>query len=121
MVALDENITGLAVAIEALREELAAAIAHGEGSEVKFRISPVELTVQVAVTKGVDGKIGWGVLGIGGTVQAATTHVLKLQLEPLLKTTAGDYSKDFTVASETETRPKFGPRRGAANSTSGSR
>jgi len=57
--------------------------------------------VEAVITKGVDGNIGWGVLGIGAKLESATTQVLKLQLEPLYKSKTGDYTTDFTVASRT--------------------
>lgn len=58
-------------------------MAEGANAPVRFRLAPAELTLQVAVTKEAQGKIGWKVLGLGGSYQSATTQTLKLRLEPL--------------------------------------
>lgn len=107
---VNDNITGLADAIDALREELVDAMARGERARVRFRIKPVELTVQAVVTKGGDGRIGWGVLGIGGKLESATTQILKLELEPIVKTETGTYTTDFSVADQSDEEQHFGPR-----------
>jgi hypothetical protein len=105
-----DNITGLADAIDALRAELNDAMARGEGAGVRFRVKPVELTVQAVVTKGVDGRIGWSVLGIGGKLESASTQILKLELEPVVKTETGTYTTDFSVADQSDEEQHFGPR-----------
>jgi hypothetical protein len=65
------------------------------------------------VTKGGDGRIGWGVLGLGGKLESARTHTLKLQLEPLLKQPDGTYTTDFSVADQGGQEQHFGRRRAA--------
>lgn len=60
---MTDAAVGLADAIRALREELISAISEGEGGPVHFRLAPIELSLQVAVTKGAQGKIGWHVVG----------------------------------------------------------
>src|SRR5690349_14086010 len=107
---MTDNVTGLADAIDALRAELNEAMARGEGAGVRFHVKPVELTVQAVVTKGGDGRIGWGVLGIGGKLEKATTQILKLQLEPVVKTETGAYTTDFSVADQSDEEQHFGPR-----------
>jgi NTP-dependent ternary system trypsin peptidase co-occuring protein len=109
---IDDCVTGLADAIDALRDELGDAMVRGEGAGVRFRVKPVELTVQAVVTKGGDGKIGWGVVAIGGKLELATTQTLKLQLEPVVKTESGGYTTDFAVADQVEGEQYFGPRKG---------
>jgi Trypsin-co-occurring domain 2 len=116
---LEDNVTGLADAIDALRAELDEAMVRGEGAGVRFRVKPVELTVQAVVTKGGDGKIGWGVLGIGGKVESATTQILKLQLEPVVKTETGTYTADFSVADQTDEEQLFGTRKDTTDPTDG--
>ena len=106
---VDDHVTGLADAIDALRAELGDAMVRGEGAGVRFRVKPVELTVQAVVTKGGDGKIGWGVLAIGGKLESATTQTLKLELEPVVKTETGTYTTEFAVADQTEEEQRFGP------------
>ncbi len=78
----DVGITGLSDAIEALRTELLSAAAQGSGGIMNFSIGPIEVEIEAVVTVGGDGKIGWGVLGIGGKRQSETTHKLKLSLQP---------------------------------------
>ena len=116
---VDDHVTGLADAIDALRYELGDAMVRGEGAEVRFRVKPVELTVQAVVTKGGDGKIGWGVLAIGGKLESATTQTLKLELEPVVKTETGAYTTDFAVADQTEEEQRFG--RGSGEDTADGR
>ena len=88
---------GLADALDALRGELTEAIRRGQAQRMQFQLDPVELTIQVAITKDASGKIGWTVLGLGGSYQAASTQTLKLELTPLWKKTDGTLVKDFTV------------------------
>ena len=116
---MTDNITGLAEAIDALRAELNEAMARGEGAGVRFRIKPVELTVQAVVTKGGDGRIGWSVLGIGGKLESASTQILKLELEPVVKTEAGTYTTDFSVADQSGEEQRFGPRKDTASNPAG--
>jgi Trypsin-co-occurring domain 2 len=47
---------GLADAIAALRKELLAAVAEGANAAMRFRLAPVELSMQVAVTKDAGGE-----------------------------------------------------------------
>lgn len=103
-----DEVWGLADAIAALRRELADAMVAGEQDGLKFKPRPVELTIQAVVTKGGDGRIGWGVLSAGGKLESAKTHLLKLQLEPVLRTESGDYTADFTVTDVAEEGVHFG-------------
>lgn len=102
-------IVGLAEAIEALRGDLLAAVDAGEGSLMRFRLAPVELSVQVAVTKAGNGKIAWHVIGLGGSYEAATTQTLTLRLEPLWRQEDGSYGSDFLIANQVGQEPIFGP------------
>jgi len=78
----------LADAIEALRDALVRAWWDGQNSRVRFRVEPVELTVQVGVTRTGKGAAGvkWHVLALGGerSRESATTQMLKIRLAPLL-------------------------------------
>jgi Trypsin-co-occurring domain 2 len=49
---------GLAETVAALRAELAAAVAAGEGEEIQFPMGPVELEFHVGVSKSAEGKGG---------------------------------------------------------------
>lgn len=95
----DRAVVGLADAIDALRKELLTAADKGKDQKMRFAIEPVELTVQVAVTKDIDGKIGWNLIGIGGGYEKVTTQTLTLKLAPLWTKPDGSVTKDFTIAS----------------------
>jgi hypothetical protein len=105
-----EHVVGLAGAIEALRAELTDAVSRGGGEPMRFRMEPIELSMQVVVTKQADGRIGWGALGIGGSYDAATTQTLKLRLQPVWQHADGTIAEDFTVADQQATPQRFGPR-----------
>ena len=49
---------GLIETIEALRVELAEAVARGKNQEVQFPVGPIELEFQVGVTREADGSAG---------------------------------------------------------------
>jgi hypothetical protein len=103
-------VIGLAAAIAALREELVEAVDAGEDADMRFRLAPIELSLQVAVTREGEGKIGWKVLGLGGSYESATTQVLKLRLEPAWRNGDGSYTTDFVVSDQTKQPVSFGPR-----------
>jgi hypothetical protein len=106
----------LADAIAALREELLDAMGQGKDTAIRFRLAPVELSLQVTVTKEAGGKIGWHVLGLGGSYSSATTQTLALRLEPEWRKVDGSYTSDFTIADQGAQPPRFGPRTGQAGS-----
>lgn len=92
----DDDIDGgveLAAAIEALRSALVRAWVDGQTNRVRFRVEPVELTVQVGVTRVGKGSAGikWHVLSLGGerSKEAASTQTLVLRLAPVLFDDAG--------------------------------
>lgn len=95
---MDEVVVGLASAIEALRAELTDALAQGRGSAMRFRLEPVEVTVQAVVTKQADGKVGWSVLGLGGGYESTRTQTLTLRLSPVWQEADGRPVADFTIA-----------------------
>jgi hypothetical protein len=78
----------LAEAIEALRGALVQAMWDGQKSRVRFRVEPVELTVQVGVTRTGKGAAGvkWHILTMGGerSRQLESTQTLKIRLAPFL-------------------------------------
>jgi hypothetical protein len=95
---VDGAVGGLAEVIASLREELSTALAEGEGERLQFALSPVELTVQVALSKQGQGKIGWGVLGVGASVESGRTNTLTVTLTPMLKQADGTLTTDFTIS-----------------------
>ena|SRR6185312_7387585 len=84
----DRGWVGLTDAIEALRAALVAAWWDGQQRRVRFKVEPVELTMQVGVTRTGKGAAGikWHVLALGGerSREASTTQELKLRLTPVL-------------------------------------
>jgi hypothetical protein len=78
----------LAEAIDALREALVRAWWDGQHSRVRFHVEPVELTIQVGVTRTGKGSAGirWNVLTLGGerSRESAMTQTLKLRLAPVI-------------------------------------
>ena len=82
----DEGIIGLAEAIHSVRQELVYAQELGAGSPLKFRIEPVELTMNIVVTKSgkVGVKAGFGPIGAeaGVDVDRAETHTVTVRMEP---------------------------------------
>lgn len=56
---------------------------EGKDAEMRFRLAPVELSLQAAVSKEAGGKVAWHVLGLGGSYSSAITHALKIRLEPV--------------------------------------
>lgn len=82
-----DGVIGLADAIDALRAELIRAWSGGKNQPLRFKPSPVELTVQVAVTSSGKGNVGvrWWLFELGGSVsrESAVTQTLKLTLDPV--------------------------------------
>ncbi len=79
---------GLSEAIAALRGDLSTAWWDGQNGRVRFQVEPVELTLQVGVTGGIEGNAGikWHILAIGGrkSHETTTTQTLKLTLKPVI-------------------------------------
>ena len=84
----------LSEAIEALRNALVAAWWDSQGQRVRFKVEPVELTLQVGVTQSGRGAAGirWHVLSLGGerSRDATSTQTLKLRLAPVLFDASGN-------------------------------
>ncbi len=104
-------IVGLAEAVESLRAELMTAVEAGKDQPMQFNVQPIELTAQVAVTKGANGKIGWNLLGVGASYDSATTQTLTLKLVPVWKKPDGTVESDFTIASAGPAGDVIGPDR----------
>ncbi|WP_420116593.1 trypco2 family protein [Micromonospora sp.] len=103
-----DPVVGLGEAIQALREQLALARRDGWFHELGFHVAPVELTIQAVVEKGADGKIGWGVLSVGGDYKSSTTQTLKLTLTPGLRRPDGTLDTDFEIGNQQTVEPRFG-------------
>jgi hypothetical protein len=118
-VTVDKAVVGLSAAIEALRAELTDAVEHGRGARMQFRMEPIELTVQAAVTKGANGKIGWSVFGLGSSYETAGTQTLTLRLTPMWQTADGALTADFTIAGAGVAGDTFGARPPASGDSVG--
>lgn len=108
-------IAGLADTIEALRAELSLALETGAKERMRFRVQPIELTINVVVDTGADGKVGWGVLSVGAERKSTRTHQLRILLEPLWAAEGGTPVADFVIADHTGQEANFGPRSRADN------
>ena len=90
----EDKLPSLADTIAAVRRELGAAQAAGQGQPVQFRTGPVELEFEVAVTRTGGGQAGvqlW-VLTLGGKAELgqATTQRIKVTLQPVDPETGED-------------------------------
>jgi Trypsin-co-occurring domain 2 len=99
----------LADGIRALRRELVAAVAEGEGEQVRFALGPVELELQVEMARerGGEGGIKFWVVSLGGkgSRSSGATHTVRLSLTPTL---AADADRDvpLIVGSQQVQRPR---------------
>ena len=98
----------LADTIAAVRRELSAAQAAGQGQSIQFRTGP-ELEFEVAVTRTGGGQAGvqlW-VLTLGGKAELgqATTQRIKVTLQPVDPETG----KDARIADVGRGGPSAGP------------
>jgi hypothetical protein len=77
----------LSDAIAALRRDLSNAWWDGRNKRVRFKVEPVELTVQVGVTRTGKGQAGvkWHILALGGerSRENTATQTLRLRLAPV--------------------------------------
>ena len=102
----------LAEAVEALRAELVDAITKGRGEWMRFKLSPIELTLQAVVKKDKHGKIGWKILEFGAKYEKDTTQTVKLTLTPTWRTPDGRETTDFTIAGDVPAGATVGPKPG---------
>ena len=90
----DGRLPSLADTIAAVRRELSLAQQAGQGQPVLFRTGPVELELEVAVTRSGGGQAGvalWVLtLGGKGELAHATTQRIKVTLQPVDPQTGED-------------------------------
>jgi Trypsin-co-occurring domain 2 len=88
-----KGVVPLSAAIAALRAELTQAWWGGRNQSVRFKPSPVELTLQVAVTSAGKGRAGvsWWLIELGGEVsrESVVTQTITVTLEPMMFDDAG--------------------------------
>jgi hypothetical protein len=99
----------LSAAIAALRDELTRAWWDGQHQTVRFKPSPVDLTLQVAVTWEGKGKGGvrWWLIELGAEVsrQSAVTQTVKVTLEPKIFDETTGEPLEFLIDAAEETTP----------------
>ena len=80
------NIT-LSEAIQNLRGELLVAMQAAPGEALQFRLGPIEMELEVEVTRELSAKGGlkWWLIEAGAEAKRASsaTHKIKLVLEPI--------------------------------------
>ena len=101
MTTADAGIS-LVSAIEQLRADLYEVAAAGWKKQLAFKMSPIELTLQVEVAKEKGGKIGWKIVEGSGSVTRTNAQTLTIRLEPLWRTGDGEYTTEFTISDSTE-------------------
>lgn len=91
----------LAAAIAALRGQLTEAWRGGQHETVRFKPSPVELTLQAVVTSAGKGSAGvsWWLLELGGEVsrQSVVTHTVKMTLTPQFFDAQTGEAREFLI------------------------
>jgi hypothetical protein len=87
----DDLQIDLVSAVKALRAQIAEAAAADPGSDIRFKVGPIELEFTVALTRDRSAKGGvkaWVVTAdVEGKRSAAHTHRVLLNLTPLSATT----------------------------------
>ncbi|WP_034089029.1 trypco2 family protein [Streptacidiphilus albus] len=83
----------LSAAVRAIRRELAAAAADGEGEPVRFEVGPIQLDLTVELTRetGAKGGVRAWVVEAGADTRATrnSTHHLSFTLTPRSAATGG--------------------------------
>jgi hypothetical protein len=83
---LNESWTGLAEAVNAVREELIRARNLGAGSPMPFEVGPIEMEFEVALTRQGTGdaavKVWVFEAKVGASLADQRTHRLKVVLNP---------------------------------------
>ncbi len=107
-----KGVVPLSAAIGALRDELTRAWWDGRDRSVRFEPSPVELTLQVAVTSAGSGRAGvrWWLIELGGEVsrESVVTQTVKVTLEPKMFDEDGEATGVPHRRPDEETTPPAG-------------
>jgi hypothetical protein len=94
----------LADAIRRLRDELMSAAVEGADKDVRFRLGPIQLDLEVTASYSGGGEAGirWYLISIGGKAEAskARTHTIHLELHPL-----GADGQDLVVGARADEEP----------------
>jgi hypothetical protein len=101
----DDPQIPLAAAIEELRAELLRALELGKDQPLQFRVKPVELEMNVTVTR--DAAVSGGVkfwvarVGADASQERVASHKIKLVLEPV----SVDGQSEFLISRTGQARP----------------
>jgi hypothetical protein len=99
---------GLAEAIEALRAELVEAMSKAPKVGLRFKPGPVQVTLQVSVTKNAGGKAGikWWLVEAGADASrgSASTQTVTVSLQPVYLDEHGEV-RDVLVSGEDTSNP----------------
>ena len=103
---MPNELIGLAEMVAALRDELVKVTDDAAHESLRFAVGPVELEVQVQVTRETTGQGGlklWVISAdIASKAQTATTHRVKLALTPI----TADSVRDVVEPSVARRSPK---------------
>lgn len=80
---MGDRTVDLGAAIEALRQQLQDALTKGEGENVRFELSPIDLTLQVEVSTEATGGLRWRIVEARGSRSRAASQELKVTLTPV--------------------------------------
>jgi NTP-dependent ternary system trypsin peptidase co-occuring protein len=79
---VDVERLGLTEAISRLRAELSEAIVAGGQEDLRFEVGEIELELEVAVERTVNGGIKFWVIEVGGERTVGDTHTVRIPLTP---------------------------------------
>lgn len=102
---MDDEGLPLARALTSLRAELGQAIEAARGEDLRFKVTEIEVQLQVVATTAVEVSAGlslWRVVQVGGKLDdsRASTHLVKLTLTPELS------GGDVHVSDDVAERPR---------------
>jgi hypothetical protein len=101
----DDPQIPLAAAIEELRAELLRALDLGKDQPLQFRVKPVELEMNLTVTRdaSASGGVKFWVANVGAEAsqERAASHKIKLVLEPV----SADGQSEFLISRTGQARP----------------
>lgn len=100
---MNNNPLELAEVIKALRENLIEAQSQGEGQNIRFNVTNVDVELQTVIEKEAGGgaKVKFWVVeaNANGKYKDSTTHKIKLSLQAvdMTKTTTGEQNNSLLV------------------------
>lgn len=84
----------LGLVIDKLRSELAALNRDSGDKNLQFQVEEIEVELQVGITAGADGEIGFDCwlynAKVNATFERASTQTVKLKLKPKVRVEPGD-------------------------------